>query len=132
MLRTSKLIAIRDDGCILLARKRKNKQYSLPGGKALRGETAIRTLRREIGEELPDIRIGRVRRWRKGPRFKGKRATFYFARAKGTLKVGHEIDRGAWIREWWKLKLSRSARRTLELLVIRGHLKRWSHFFVLL
>ncbi len=120
MLRKSKLLDIDERGRILLVRNRKSKQYNFPGGRGIKGESYIRTLRRELRQELPEVRMSRVRRWRKAPAFKRKSTAFYFGRASGPLKAGHEIDRAARIRRWWKVRLSRSTRATLKVLAARG------------
>ena len=63
-----------------------------------------RRLRREIKEELPELRLGRVRLWKKVTarnRRSGRMmsdAIFVVKKATGTLKIGDkkEIDRAIW------------------------------------
>ncbi len=45
-------LAVVQDGCLLLVRKRGSDCYILPGGKPERGEDDLTALAREIGEEL--------------------------------------------------------------------------------
>jgi len=122
MLRKSKLLAIDARGRILLVRNRRTKRYNFPGGRAFKGETSIRTLRREIRQELPRVTLSGVRRWRNPPRFKLKKTVFYFATAKGPLKTGNEIDRAVRTRRGEKIKISIATRKTLEILATRGYL----------
>jgi 8-oxo-dGTP diphosphatase len=75
-----------------------------PGGRKRPRETETECLRREIKEELPRLRLGRLRLW-KEVKAKNKRsgrkmsdAIFIAETAKGPLVIGdkNEIDRAVW------------------------------------
>jgi 8-oxo-dGTP diphosphatase len=75
-----------------------------PGGRRRDRESAKECLRREIKEELPKLRLGRLKLWKEVKaknRRSGRRmsdAIFITAKASGRLVVGdkQEIDRAAW------------------------------------
>jgi 8-oxo-dGTP diphosphatase len=75
-----------------------------PGGRRRRNETEKQCLRREIKEELPKLKLGRLKLW-KGVKSTNRRsgrkmsdAIFITNNAAGTLKIGdrREIDRAIW------------------------------------
>jgi len=75
-----------------------------PGGHKLAGESDKECLRREINEELPKLKLGRLRLW-KEVKAKNRRsgrkmsdAVFVTAKASGRLIIGdkHEIDKASW------------------------------------
>jgi 8-oxo-dGTP diphosphatase len=75
-----------------------------PGGRKRAGESDKNCLRREIKEELPKLKVGRIWLW-KEVRAKNRRsgrkmsdAIFLTAKASGRLTIGdkHEIDRAIW------------------------------------
>lgn len=126
MPRTIKLAAIRGDR-IILVYKGETKQWSLPGGKLRRKESASKGLRRELSEEVPKLRVRKLRRWRRfNCRFRNQRFTMtvYFGRVSGPLFSNHEIDAAAWVRRWSRVPLSTNTRRILEALARDGYLKR--------
>jgi ADP-ribose pyrophosphatase YjhB (NUDIX family) len=103
MLKSSKLVASKR-GRVLLVRRRRDKLWMFPGGRRRGNETAKQCLRREIKEELPKLKLGRLKLWR-GVKTTNRRsgrkmsdAIFTTNRASGFLKIGdkQEIDRAAW------------------------------------
>jgi 8-oxo-dGTP diphosphatase len=117
MTKSSKLLIARKKR-MLLVRRKKDGAWTFPGGKRKgRSETARRCLKRELREELPGLRLGKTKVWRK---VKGKNpdtgtkmhhTIFKSARVRGSLTVGdkREIDRVAW-RKPGKTRLTASAR----------------------
>ncbi|RZN31975.1 NUDIX hydrolase [Bradyrhizobium sp. Leo121] len=103
MSKSAKLVAARR-GKVLLVRRRRDGLWMFPGGRKRPRETETECLRREIEEELPRLRLGRVRLW-KEIKAKNKRsgrkvsgAIFIAEKAKGPLVIGdkNEIDRAVW------------------------------------
>jgi 8-oxo-dGTP diphosphatase len=103
MARSSKLIAIKR-GKVLLVRRKCDRRWTFPGGRKHPGETELKCLRREIREELPELRLRRLKRWRtvkgrrSGSREKMSDAIFFADRISGNLKIGdtRELDRAVW------------------------------------
>ena len=75
-----------------------------PGGRRRAAESVRRCLRREIGEELPKLKLGQVKLWKEVKarnRKSGRRmsdAIFVAKNVSGRLKIGDkkEIDKAAW------------------------------------
>ncbi len=75
-----------------------------PGGRRRAGESERSCLRREIEEELPELKLGRLKLWKevKGKNRRSGRkmsdAIFLATKAAGRLKIGDkkEIDRAVW------------------------------------
>jgi 8-oxo-dGTP diphosphatase len=103
MAKSSKLVAVKH-GKVLLVRRRSDRLWMFPGGRKRGRESEKDCLRREIKEELPELRLGRVRLWKKVTarnRRSGRMmsdAIFVVKKATGTLKIGDkkEIDRAIW------------------------------------
>ena len=102
-MKSSKLVALKK-GRVLLVRRRGDKLWMFPGGRRRRGETERQCLRREINEELPKLKLGRIRLWKQvnaTNRQSGRKmsdAIFITNKAGGVLKIGdkQEIDRASW------------------------------------
>jgi 8-oxo-dGTP diphosphatase len=103
MAKSSKLIAVRR-GKVLLVRRKRDRLRMFPGGRKRAYESEKDCLRREIKEELPKLKLGRVRLW-KEVKAKNRRSgrkmndAFFVARkASGQLKIGDkkEIDKAIW------------------------------------
>jgi 8-oxo-dGTP diphosphatase len=103
MAKASKLVAAKR-GKVLLVRRRRDGLWMFPGGRKRSRETDKDCLRREIKEELPRLKLGRLSLW-KEVKAKNKRsgrkmsdAIFIARNAKGKLAIGDkkEIDRAVW------------------------------------
>ena len=103
MAKSSKLVATRR-GRVLLVRRRRDKLWMFPGGRKRANETEKECLRREIKEELPKLKMGRVKLWKeviKTNRRSGRKmsdAIFIANEASGELEIGdrQEIDKAMW------------------------------------
>lgn len=75
-----------------------------PGGRKLSRESDKQCVRREIKEELPKLKLGRLKLWKevkKRNRRSGRKmsdAIFIATKSSGELKIGdkQEIDRAVW------------------------------------
>jgi 8-oxo-dGTP diphosphatase len=116
MAKSSKLVAAKN-GRVLLVRRRRDRLWMFPGGRKRARETAKDCLRREIKEELPKLKLGRVHLWREVKsknRRSGRKmsdAIFIAQKASGRLSIGdkREIDRADW-RKPHGLRLTPTAR----------------------
>ena len=103
MAKSSKLVATKR-GLILLVRRRRDRLWMFPGGRKRPRENAIQCLRREIKEELPKLKLGRLRLWKevkarnKQSGRKMSDAIFVTRKVRGELLIGDtkEIDRAGW------------------------------------
>jgi len=104
MAKSSKLVAARRGGRVLLVRRRRDRLWMFPGGRRRVGESERKCLRREIGEELPKLKVGSVKLW-KEVKAKNRRsgrkmsdAIFVAKKVSGRLQIGDEkeIDKAAW------------------------------------
>ena len=105
MARSSKLVAAKR-GRVLLVRRRSDRLWMFPGGRKQQRESEKDCLRREIKEELPRLKLGRLRLW-KEVKAKNRRsgrkmsdAVFIAKKASGELSIGdkREIDRAGWLK----------------------------------
>jgi 8-oxo-dGTP diphosphatase len=103
MAKSSKLVAMKGSK-VLLVRRRRDRLWMFPGGRKRARESEKDCLRREIKEELPELRLGRVRLW-KEVKAKNRRsgrkmsdAIFLARKASGQLVIGDkkEIDKAIW------------------------------------
>ena len=116
MAKSSKLIAAKR-GKVLLVRRRGDRLWMFPGGRKRGAETEKQCLRREIKEELPKLKIGRLSLWKEVTtrnRRSGRKmsdAIFVAKGASGALKIGdkQEIDRATW-RKPWGIRLTPTSR----------------------
>ena len=103
MTKASKLVAAKG-GRVLLVRRRSDRRWMFPGGRKQQRESAKDCLRREIKEELPKLKVGRLRLWKevKSKNHRSGRkmsdAIFIAKKASGRLSIGdkQEIDRADW------------------------------------
>jgi 8-oxo-dGTP diphosphatase len=103
MAKSSKLVAAKR-GRVLLVRRKRDGAWTFPGGRKRERESDKDCLRREIKEELPKLKLGRLRLW-KEVKAKNRRsgrkmsdAIFVTAKAAGRLTIGDkkEIDKATW------------------------------------
>ncbi|WP_027544850.1 NUDIX hydrolase [Bradyrhizobium sp. WSM2254] len=103
MAKSSKLVVARK-GRVLMVRRRRDGLWMSPGGRRRAGESDRGCLRREVKEELPKLKLGRLKLWKEVKaknRRSGRRmsdAIFLAKKVSGRLKVGDkkEIDRAVW------------------------------------
>src|ERR1700750_1850120 len=103
MPKSSKLVAVKR-GKVLLVRRKSDRLWMFPGGRKRGRETEKDCLRREIKEELPKLRLGRVRLWKKVSaknRRSGQKmsdAVFVVRKATGSLQIGDkkEMEKAIW------------------------------------
>jgi ADP-ribose pyrophosphatase YjhB (NUDIX family) len=103
MAKSSKLVAIKR-GRVLLVRRKRDGLWMFPGGRKRARESDKDCLRREIKEELPKLKVGRLRLWKevKSKNIRSGRkmddAIFVAAKATGRLMIGDkkEIDKAIW------------------------------------
>jgi ADP-ribose pyrophosphatase YjhB (NUDIX family) len=104
MAKSSKLVAAKGGGRVLLVRRKRDGLWMFPGGRKRARESDEDCLRREIKEELPKLKHGRLRLW-KEVKAKNRRsgrkmsdAIFVTAKSSGPLTIGDkkEIDKAAW------------------------------------
>jgi 8-oxo-dGTP diphosphatase len=117
-MKSSKLIATRR-ARLLLVRRRKDRLWTLPGGKRKKPrESAKACLRRELQEELPALRVRQTKllgKIKRGGRRKGAttdHAIFTARKVTGKLVIGDkgEIDRVQWVNPA-RVRLTRTARQ---------------------
>jgi 8-oxo-dGTP diphosphatase len=103
MAKSSKLVASKR-GRVLLVRRKRDRLWMFPGGRKRERETEKDCLKREIREELPKLKLGRLRLW-KEVKAKNRRsgrnmsdAIFVTKKASGRLAIGDkkEIDKATW------------------------------------
>jgi 8-oxo-dGTP diphosphatase len=103
MAKSSKLVVAKR-GRVLLVRRRRDRRWMFPGGRRRGRESDKQCLRREIKEELPKLKLGRLRLWKElkaKKRRSGRKmsdAIFVATKASGHLAIGdkQEIDKAAW------------------------------------
>lgn len=103
MVKSSKLVVAKR-GRVLLVRRRRDRLWMFPGGRRRGAESEKACLRREIKEELPKLKLGRLKLWKEVTarnRRSGRKmsdAIFVAAKATGELTIGDkkEIDRAIW------------------------------------
>ena len=126
MAKSSKLIASKR-GKVLLVRRKGDRLWMFPGGRKRGAETEKQCLRREIKEELPKLKIGRLSLWKEVTtrnRRSGRKmsdAIFVAKGASGALKIGdkQEIDRATW-RKPWGIRLTPTSRYIRDRLFSRS------------
>ena len=126
------VVAAKDGRRVLLVRRRRDGLWTFPGGKRNGGSESLKEcLSREVGEELPRLRLRKYHLWKKVGAMNGisgrrmSDAIFFTRGARGSLTIGdrREIDKAAWRRPW-KLALTPTSRYILNRLLSDGLLKR--------
>src|ERR1700742_3100490 len=105
MAKSSKLVAAKR-GRVLLVRRRRDGRWMFPGGRKRENENDKDCIKREIKEELPKLKLGRLRLWKEVKsknRHSGRKMSdsiFIAKKATGELTIGdkREIDRAAWLK----------------------------------
>ena len=100
MAKSSKLVVAKR-GRVLLVRRKRDGLWMFPGGRKLARESDKDCLRREIKEELPKLKLGRIKLWKEVKGKNGRKmsdAIFVTAKASGRLTIGDkkEIDKATW------------------------------------
>jgi 8-oxo-dGTP diphosphatase len=114
--KSSKLVATKR-GRVLLVWRRRDHLWMFPGGRKRGRETEKDCSRREIREELPELKLGRLRLWKEVEarnRRSGRKmseAIFVANKASGRLAIGDkkEIDKATW-RKPWGVRLTPTSR----------------------
>ncbi|WP_398484182.1 NUDIX hydrolase [Tardiphaga sp.] len=117
MAKSSKLVATKR-GKILLVRRVKDGLWMFPGGRKLPRENDKVCLRREIKEELPKLKLGRLTLWKEVKatnRHSGRKMSdsiFIAETATGQLRIGDkkEIDRAVWRKPRSGMRLTPTSR----------------------
>lgn len=117
MAKSSKLVATKR-GRILLVRRVKDGLWMFPGGRKLPRENDKVCLRREIKEELPKLKLGRLTLWKEVKstnRYSGRKMSdsiFIADKATGALNIGDkkEIDRAVWRKPRSGMRLTPTSR----------------------
>lgn len=117
MAKSSKLVATKR-GKILLVRRCKDGLWMFPGGRKLPRENDKVCLRREIKEELPKLKLGRLTLWKEVKatnRHSGRKMSdsiFIAEKATGQLNIGDkkEIDRAVWRKPRSGMRLTPTSR----------------------
>ena len=63
MAKSSKLVAAKR-GRVLLVRRKRDRMWMFPGGRKRQNENDKDCVKREIREELPKLKLGRLRLWK--------------------------------------------------------------------
>lgn len=116
MPKSSKLIAVKGSK-VLLVRRRVDGRWMFPGGRKRGDEDEKACLRREIKEELPKLKLGRLTLWKEATntnRYSGRKmsdALFIAKKASGRLDIGDkkELDKAVW-RKPYRIKLTPTSR----------------------
>ena len=93
MAKSSKLVAVRK-GLVLLVRRRVDGRWMFPGGRKRGNEDERECIKRELKEELPKVKLGRLQLWKevnRTNRLSGRKmsdAIFIAKKASGRLLIG--------------------------------------------
>ena len=126
MAKSSKLVAAKRRR-VLLVRRRRDRRWMFPGSRRRGRETEKDCLLREIREELPKLKLGRLKLWKEvkaKDRRSGRKmsdAIFVAKRASGRLTIGDkkEIDKATW-RKPRRIRLTPTSRYLRDKLFPKG------------
>src|SRR5471032_3622948 len=126
MAKSSKLVAAKR-GRVLLVRRRRDQLWMFPGGRKRGRETEKDCLLREIREELPKLKLGRLRLWKEvkaKDRRSGRKmsdAIFVAKKVSGRLTIGDkkEIDKPTWCKPR-RIRLTPTSRYVRDKLFPKG------------
>src|SRR5580693_3719546 len=97
MAKSSKLVAAKR-GRILLVRRRRDRLWMFPGGRRRVRETEKDCLRREIRKELPKLKLGRLKLWKRGqsqePQVRPQNERRYICRERNVRPSRHRRQEG--------------------------------------
>ena len=125
------LVARNTSDFMLLALERERKHWSLPGGKAEEGETLIQALRRELGEEFPELEVANLNFYGKfhGITPNSKREVdvhVFFGDVSGSSMPSAEITGSMWASALARksIVLNDITRQIIESLKLNGYLQK--------
>lgn len=124
-MRKAVCVVVIENGCILLVQK--HETWILPGGKPEAGESDVQCLLREVGEELPNLKLQNLKYF---GAFIGitphkndeLRAEVYFADSDGEITTAAEINMAKWVKKPEECNLSDITQKIVLSLRKEGHL----------
>jgi len=124
-MRKAICVVVIENGCILLVQK--HKTWILPGGKPEVGESDIQCLTREVGEELPNLRLQNLKYFGAFTGITPHKndelcAEVYLANSDGEITTAAEINTAKWVNEPEEYNLSDITQKIVHSLRQNGYL----------